>query len=138
MGKRAISRRAWQRATNALLCYPENLREYASLVEELMTKKPKEEGKPIHKDPTADKAIVLYEDKRFRRIQDEIEAVEEALSHLRPGEEIIIRRRYWELPRHRSNSPRQYDFLQDLPYSYRTMQRVVRRTIFLVAKMLGE
>lgn len=133
-----IGRKAWRRATDVLIAYPQNKKEYASLLEELMTRKPKREEAPIHQDPTADSAILLYENRRFRRLQEEIEAVEQAISVLRPGEEDIIRRRYWELSRHRPNSPRQYDFLQDLPYSYRSMRRVVRRTIALIAKYLGE
>ena len=138
MGKPIISRKAWQRATNVLLWYPASKEEYASLLEELMTKKVRTDENPEHLDPTADSAIILAEDKRLQTLATEIEAVEFAISGLHDGEEEIIRRRFWETPKHRQHSPRQYDFLQDLPYSYSKMRRVVKRTVVTVARMLGE
>lgn len=139
--KETISRKAWQRAVNVLLWYPDTLKEYAALVDESMTRDPERKGgagKPLAPDPTADAAIRLASNRKAANKRLEIEAVDMAMSTLTPYEMMVIRRRFWDLPKHGKRKPRQYDFMQDLPYSRRQMIRIVRRTIITVAAYLGE
>ena len=138
MGKAAISRKAWRTATDVLLWYPESKREYAELQEELLHKAPKVNADLPYKDRTGDKAIALLEDRRAQRLKTEIDAVESALDCLRPDMRDVIRRRFFEVPASRPYSPRPYDFLQDLPYSCKTMQRISKKVVELVALYLGE
>ena len=142
MGRQSISRKAWQRATNALLWYPDNLQEYADLGEELMTRNPDCDGggsKPLHQDPTQDAAIRRVENARLQNLEAEITAVEIAMAKLSPEQKEVIRRRFWDRRcTGRRRKPRQYDFLQDLPYSLDGMRWIVRETIRRVAECLGE
>lgn len=142
MNREAISRKAWQRATNALLWYPDNLKEYADLLEELIATDPEKSGdssKPIHSDPTASAAIRLNGSRRAQTLRQEIEAVELAVSSLRPEQKKIIEERFWKRRRYSGRrKPRQYDYLQELGYSVDGMRKIVRGVILSVAGYLGE
>lgn len=142
MGK-TISRKAWQRATNALLWYPDNKREQATITEELMTNNPEHGGsvsQPLHHDPTADAGMRLAMDRRLQTLRQEIEAVETALQSLRPEEIWVVRRRYFDSYKYvrQRRIPLKYEYLLDAGYSVRSMKRISKRTIFLVAEYLGE
>ena len=132
MGRQNISRKAWQRAINALLWYPDSKSEYASLMEELG-------GATDGEDPTGNAAVRLVDSVRIRTLLQEIEAVERALADLQPEQAEVIRRRFWDA-RHfgRCRKPRQYDFLQDLGYSIDGMKKITRQTVLRVAWFLGE
>lgn len=143
MDRNKISRKAWQRATNALLWYPDNKREYTSLLEELTSRNPEEKGngsRPAHPDPTARMAIRMAESRRLHTLEQEIEAVEMAVSSLHPEQLEVVRRRFWESQRYLGcrRKPRQYDYLQDLPYSIDGMRMIVRKVILKTAEYLGE
>lgn len=142
MGKQNISRKAWQRAVNALLWYSDNKEEFASLGEELMTGSGEENGGRSSsgpKDPTGAAAIRLAENRRYQTLKQEIEAVEQAISLLRPEQTEVIRRRFWDFRRSGGRrKPRQYDFLQDIGYSIDGMRKIVRQVILQVAIYLGE
>ena len=143
MGRDAISRKAWQRATNALLWYPDNKVEYESLLDELLTPDPEPSGvsvKPVHKDPTAAAAVRLASSKRFQTLKQEIEAVELAVSSLQPEQVEVVRRRFWESKRYSGGrrKPRQFDYLQDLGYSIIGMRKITRKVVVSVAGYLGE
>ena len=139
-----LSRKAWQRAVNALLWYPDNLVERVSLTEELLNGNREGEGTgggsgSILKDPTAAAAIRLAGNKRLRTLEQEIEAVEMAVAQLQPEQKEVIRRRFWESGRRAGRrKPRQYDFLQDLGYSIDGMRWIVKQVIVRVATYLGE
>lgn len=132
MGRQSVSRKAWQRAVNALLWYPDNKAEYESFPIDVST--------ADSLDPTADAALVLVESRRYQMLKQEIEAVETAVDSLLPDQKIIIRKRFWDIPKGPDvyRKPRQYDFLQDIGFSERTMRRVSRKTILYVAMYLGE
>ena len=98
MKRKTISRKGWQRAVNALLWYPDNVQEYSELLEELTANTPdrkEDSGKPMHSDPTASAAMRLAADPRAGTLKQEIEAVELAVSFLRPEQKEVIRRRFW-------------------------------------------
>lgn len=136
-----LSRKGWQRAVNVLLWYPDNLKEYATLLDEAITRDPERHGgttRPLMPDPTADAAIRLASNRRADTLRAEIEAVELAMAELPPIEREVIRRRFWEIGKWQTRKPRQYDYLQDLPYSRRQMIRIVKKVIYMVAVHLGE
>lgn len=141
MGRYNISRKAWQTATNILLYYQDNKREYAGLLDMVLTAGYEEEGNSNGEgsdvsDPTARAAIRLASNKRAARLKLEIEAVDVAVAELNAAEHEVIRRRFWT--RRQNHRPRQYDYLQDLPFSQRQMHRIVARTIFRIAQLVGE
>ena len=142
MKRKTISRKAWQRAVNVLLWYPDNVQEYSELLEELTARDPErkeDSGKPLHSDPTASAAMRLAEDPRARTLKQEIEAVELSVSFLRPEQQEVIRQRFWTRRRDEGRrKPRQYDYLQDLGYSLEGMRKIVRSVIVRVAGYLGE
>ena len=142
MGRIRISRKAWQRAVNALLWYQDNKEEFASLSEELLTGTGEEHGSRFTsgpKDPTGAAAIRLAENRRYQTLKQEIEAVEMAVSSLRPEQEEVIKRRFWDARRKGgSRKPRQYDYLQDAGYSLDGMRKIVRSVIVAIAGYLGE
>lgn len=115
MGRQGLSRKAWQRAINALLWYPDNKTELCT--------------------PPAD-----WDGCRMALVRREVEAVEAAVEALPIDQRIIIKRRFWDVEKGQGiyRKPRQYDFLQDVGFSERTMRRVSRATILLVASYLGE
>ena len=136
-----ISRKAWQRATNVLLWYQDNIDELASLQDAATTFDPERRGssgKPLHPDPTANAAIRLVDSQRAKALKAEIEAVEEALCLLTPEQREVVRRRFWCDQRGSRRKPRQYDYLQDTGYSERQMKRICRTMIRRVAANLGE
>lgn len=116
MGKQSISRKAWQRAVNVLLWYPDNVAEHASLLTE------------------------GADNQRLHLLELEIDAVEQALATLPEDQHIVVRRRFWDIQKGHGiyRKPRQYDFLQDIGYSERTMRRASRQVILAVAEQLGE
>ena len=142
MGKQSISRKAWQRAVNALLWYPDNKDEFVSLAEELMTGTGEENGGRSSsgpKDPTGTAAIRLAENRRYQTLKQEIEAVELAVSKLAPEQMEVIRRRFWwRRYNGERRKPKQFDFMLDLGYSLDGMRRIVRQVILSVASCLGE
>lgn len=143
MGRNKITRKAWQRATNVLLWYPDNKREYASLLEELTSRNPEKSGngsRPAHPDPTAGMAIRMAENRRMHNLEQEIEAVELAVSSLRQEQIEVVRRRFWEPAKYGGGrrKPRQYDYLQDAGYSVDGMKKIIRQVILSVAGFLGE
>ena len=144
-----ISPKGWSRATDVLLYYPETLKKYAGFLEEATTRDPEfrgGSGKPLSPDPTADAAIRLAANKEAENARQQIEAVEMAIAPLMPIEREVIRRRFWDTPELTSihtqkrirKRPKQYELLQDLPYSERQMYRIVRRVVLSVAAYLGE
>lgn len=143
MGKYRIPADAWRQATLVLLRYPETKEEYNALFDIATTRDPEKKAagsRPAHPDPTQAAAVKLTElgqDQRYQRIKREVQAVEEAIKDLDPAELEVIRRRYWK---HRKGhrKARGYDFMQDIGYSRRQMQRVCRKTILAVALSLGE
>ena len=142
MGRQRISRKAWQRAVNALLWYPDNKKEFACLLEELMTREPGENrnsSKPIHQDPTSDAAIRIANNARYQNLKQEIDAVEVAVASLRPEQAEVIRKRFWGSRSLRGRrKPLQYVSLQDAGYSVEAMKKIVRTAILIVASCLGE
>lgn len=136
-----LSRKGWQRAINVLLWYPDNVKKYNVLVSDLLSRDPEmtgEGGNPLRPDPTASAAIRMAEDRKIQLLKSEIEAVEAATDALLPMQLEVIRRRFWMTSKQRRRKPRQFDFLQDLPYSRRQMMRIVRQVIVSVAEYLGE
>ena len=141
MGREKISRKAWQRATNALLWYPDNKVEYNSLFDELTTRDPEHSGgssKPMHRDPTADSGIRLATDARRQCLRQEIDAVEEATKNLLPEQLEVIRQRYWRKHYGGRRKPVKYDYLSELGYSVIGMRKIVRHVIIVIAAKLGE
>ena len=138
MSKNDLSRKAWQRATNVLLWYSDNLREYASLQAAAYNYGSQDSAGKPYPDPTAATAIRLVDGQRIRTLRDEIEAVEEAVAMLSPEHKEVIRRRFFEGQRGSQRKPRQYVFLQDVGYSERQMKRICRTVIRRVAASLGE
>lgn len=141
MGRYRISRKAWRTATDVLLYYPDNKKEYAHMLDVVLTVGYEEEGNSNGtdsdvSDPTARAAIRLANSKRAARLKLEIEAVDTAVQELNASEREVIRRRFWN--RRQNHKPRQYDCLQDLPFSQRQMHRIVARTIFRIAQLIGE
>lgn len=127
--KDKLSRKAWQRAINALLWYPDNKAEYDAL--------------PAHDgsfDPTGEAAVELAESMRYQTIKQEITAVEAALEALHEDQRVVIERRFFNIPKGDGiyRKPRQYDFLQDIGFSERAMRRISRKTVVYVAYRLGE
>lgn len=144
MGKYRISRKAWRTASDVLLYYPDNKKEYASLLDAVLTAGYEEEGNSNGlggdtSDPTARAAIRLAGNKRAERLKQEIEAVDNAVSSLRTAEVKVIRRRFWHrTKKNETRKPLPYDFMQDLPFSDRQMHRIVQGTIIRIAQFLGE
>lgn len=144
MGKYRISSKAWRTASDVLLYYPDNKKEYAALLDAVLTAGYDDEGNSNGldsdvSDPTARAAIRLAGSKRAARLKQEIEAVDNAVSSLRQEEMKVIRRRFWY--RRRKDEvvkPKPYDYLQDLPFSIRQMHRIVQGTIIRIAQLLGE
>lgn len=129
LGKYSIPQKAWRRATDVLLWYPDNVQEYKDILDAA--------GRG-GLDPTGDAALWLASNVRARRIAQEIEAVERAVSLLRPEEETVIRLRYWDIPKWGRRKTRGYDYIQDSGYSIPAMKKIVHRTIFEIARSLGE
>ena len=144
MGKYRISRKAWRTASDVLLYYPDNKKEYAALLDAVLTAGYDDEGNSNGldsdvSDPTARAAIRLAGSKRAARLKQEIEAVDNAVSSLRQEELKVIRRRFWYRSRKDEVvKPKPYDYLQDLPFSIRQMHRIVQGTIIRIAQLLGE
>ena len=134
-----VSRKAWQAATNALLWYEDNKREYAELTDEILSGSGSRDSTAgTHPDPTGGAAVQMYTSARLQRITAEVEAVERAVCRLQPEELRVIRARYWTGQRGMMRKPRQYDLLQDLGYSTRSMIRISKATVLRVATLLGE
>ena len=127
--KDKLSRKAWQRAINALLWYPDSKAEYDAL--------PAHDGSS---DPTGEAAVELAESTRYQTIKQEITAVEAALANLHEDQRVVIERRFFNIPKGDGiyRKPRQYDFLQDIGFSERAMRRISRKTVVYVAYRLGE
>ena len=141
MGRYSISRKAWQTATNILLYYPDNKREYASLLDTVLAPDKPETGTVQHSglpDPTSSAAIRLANSRRAERLKAEIEAVEMAVSQLSDPEREVISRRFLYRQTKRRRKPKPYDQLFDIPYSEREMHRIVQKTISLIAQYVGE
>ena len=129
--KEKLSRKAWQRAINALLWYPDNKAEYNALPGDT------QDGAF---DPTGKAAVELAESMRYQTIKQEITAVEAALEHLHEDQRVVIERRFFSVPKGEGvyRKPRQYDFLQDIGFSERAMRRISRKAVVYVAYFLGE
>lgn len=144
MGKYRITRKAWRTASDVLLYYPDNKKEYAALLDAVLTAGYEEDGNSNGigsdvSDPTARAAIRLAGNKRAGRLKQEIEAVDLAVSSLRPEELRVIRRRFWYRRRRGETvKPKPYDYLQDLPFSDRQMHRIVQCVIVRIAQLIGE
>lgn len=140
MGRYRLPPDAWRQATLVLLRYPETKVLYNQLVEEVQTRTDEQKGnshKPVHSDPTATAAIRLSDDARFQRVKREVAAVDSALYGLDGAEREVIRRRFWN---HKRGSRKicGYNYMWDIGYSRRQMQRIVKRVIVCVATHLGE
>lgn len=159
LGKSAISRKAWQRAVNALLWYPDNIEEYNMLYEELTSNNGGNDnpnsgsqgGGNIVKDPTGTVGVRLAENKRLQTLEQEIKAVLYATTthRLSDGTKpkltveqlVVIQRRYWSEGRWNHGGrrkPRPFEFMQDLGYSVDGMRKIARKVIIDVATYLGE
>lgn len=140
VGRYRLPPDAWRQATLVLLRYPETKVLYTQLVEEVQTRTDEQKGsshKPVHSDPTANAGIKLSGDPRFMRVKREVAAVESALIGLDGAEREVIRRRFWN---HKRGSRKicGYNYMWDIGYSRRQMQRIVKRVIVSVATHLGE
>ena len=159
LGKSAISRKAWQRAVNALLWYPDNIEEYNLLEEELTSSNGGNDnpnsgsqgGGSIVKDPTGTMGVRLAENKRRQTLEQEIEAVMKVTTlielpdgtrpWMKPEQREVIRQRYWQHEKWNPGGrrkPRPYEFLQDLGYSVEAMKWINKQTILRLATYLGE
>ena len=142
MGKMRLSRKARRRATDVLLFYPDNVKEYNELMSDLLSKDPEHKGnssKPLTPDPTAMAAIKLAENGKLQRLKTEVEAVEYAIKYLDRIELEVIRRRFFDVPRRPDGwrKPCAYERI-DVPYSTRQMERIVYRVMIMVAIGLYE
>ena len=141
MGMYKISPKAWRRASDVLLWYPDTKQEYESAVQEAMSRNPKKSGpagKPLYSDPTASAAIKLVSNKRVQQMAREIAAVEEALRDLTGPEMAVIRKRFWTATRKGRRKPMAYIYINGTGYEERQQKRIVQRVIFRVAVYLGE
>lgn len=140
MGRYRIPPDAWRTATLALLRYPETKAELAEAFDLATTRNPERDkggAKPAHPDPTGTAGIRLANSAKYQRLKREISAVESATADLDPAELSVIRERFWS-HRKGARSVKPYDFMQDLGYSRRQMQRICRKVIGRVAINLGE
>lgn len=142
MGKYSAPADAWKVATLALMRYQENKeaikREYERItIPAAASSNGRHSGRALHADPTANKAIRLYNDIRYQKLKQEIYAVEKALEPLPAEHKEIIYRRFFNHPAG-VRTPKGYDFMQDIGYSPRQMKRIVQTVIYTVAHYLGE
>lgn len=141
MSRMKIAPKAWRAATDALLYYLDNKREYEEAVEEAMASDPERRGsaRDVHPDPTAAAAIRLSSNRRVAQLTREIEAVEEAVSSLRPEEKVVIRKRFWEWDKavRVARKPRRYEDMLDTGYEITQQRRIVQKVVYAVARNLG-
>lgn len=133
---REIQQDTWVIAKLVILRYPETKKEYDRLVEIAQTntaEQVKNGAKPVHKDPTAQAAMKLYDDARFQRIKREVTAVDHALEGLDGAANSVIRKRFWS----RKGKVLGYRYIH-VGYSERAMHKVVKDFIRQVAYDLGE
>lgn len=84
------------------------------------------------KDPTAHKAMLLQSE-YAKRLQREIDAVEDMLDRLSPNEQKVIRMRFWS-----GKAVLPYEYMRECHYSVRQMQRIVNRAVRIVGINMGE
>lgn len=84
------------------------------------------------KDPTAHKAMLLQSE-YAKRLQREIDAVEDMLDRLSPNEQKVIRMRFWS-----GKAVLPYEYMHECHYSVRQMQRIVNRAVRIVGINMGE
>ena len=140
MGRYRLPPDAWRQATLVLLRYPETRAQFMELIEESRTNTSERRNggaKPSHPDPTATAAIRLYGDARFQRIKREVCAVEHALAGLSNAEREVIRRRFFD-HKYGSRKVCGYQYMQDIGFGKRQMQRIVHRVVKAIAIQLGE
>ena len=141
--KTRCSRKAWQRAINVLLWYPDNVIEYNERISDLLARDPDASGdgsSSPRPDPTASAAIRMAENKRLQTLKQDIEAVDAVVLGMLPEHREVIRRRFWDMKweEWERRKPRQFEFLQDFPYSISQMGNICTDTIRKVAAYLGE
>lgn len=143
MARTRISHKAWRTASDILLYYPDMKKEYKEMVDAAIApdKPDGNTGDVTHKempDPTASAAMRLAGNKRAARLRLEIEAVEYATDDLNPFEYDVIRQRFWYSQSKGRRWPRSYDALFKIPYSERTMHKIVQGVIIKIALYIGE
>ena len=143
MARNRISRKAWRTASDILLYYPDMKKEYQEILDAAIAPdKPEHSSGTIeHKemsDPTANAAIRLASDKRAARLKMEIEAVEYAIADLDSFGREVIKRRFWHNQSKGRRWPLSYDMLFKIPYSERTMHKIVQGVIIKIALYIGE
>lgn len=121
-----IPRESWTKIQMTIRQYPKSVKLITEWEMEVLDANLKAE------DPTAHKTMLLQAEyaKRLRR---EIEAVENALDHLNPQEQKVIRVRFWS---RRSVVP--YEYMRECNYSRRQMQNIVSYMVRLVGIEMGE
>ena len=135
-----IKQDAWNQATLVLLRYLESKAEMREIVTDMMARDPETRGrgsKQPHADPTAAAGERLYFNTRYQRLKREVKAVDDALEGMTDIEKDVIKRRFWEHS-HGYRSPCPYEYMIDLGYERRQMQRIIRKAIIRVAVNLGE
>lgn len=121
-----ISRESWSKIQTIIRQYPTSCRLITEWEMEVLDANLKA------KDPTAHKALLLQSD-YAKRLQREIDAVENMLDRLTESEQDVIRTRFWS---GRSVVP--YEYMQRCSYSERQMHRIVNKAIRIVGLNLGE
>lgn len=85
-------------------------------------------------DTTAVKAAALVEDRRLKRLREQVDAVDRAYNSLIPEKQELVKLYYWDDPAPR---PMNY-YAEKLSLSVRTAYRWRREYIYRLAKELGE
>lgn len=84
------------------------------------------------KDPTAHKALLLQSE-YAKRLQREIDAVEDMMDRLSEDEQKVIRTRFWS-----GKSIVPYEYMMRCNYSVRAMQKIVHKAVKIVGVDIGE
>ena len=121
-----IPRESWAKIQMTIRQYPKSVKLITEWEMEILDANLKE------KDPTAHKAMLL-DSEYAKRLRREIEAVENAMDHLSPHEQRVVRVRFWS---GRSVVP--YEYMRECNYSRRQMQTIISYMVRLVGIEIGE
>ena len=121
-----IPKDSWRRIQAVIKRYPDNCKLITEWEMEVLDADLKD------KDPTAHKAILL-QSAYAKRLQIEIDAVEDMLDRFTEEEQKVIRTRFWS-----GKNVVPYEYMFRCNYSMRAMQKIVHKAFKIVGIDIGE
>lgn len=120
--------------------YPEKKKEYDNYISDILSSTGSSENRNPEEEDNKPQSVTEAKALKMssvyaERIKREIEAVEFVYKNLKPEEQKVIRKRYWERG---LRKPVPYLKIEDASYSERQMKRIVWKTIMQIGRYIGE